>query len=98
LCTFIGQNPEALNRHKSTVHRSEVNNSSLVIPIVDLNRPATTAKLRNLGITHCIPVSQLDNQGGQFGMPIVSFGKKGNLLEGVNANLYFSMGPMRNIQ
>lgn len=94
LCKFIGQNPEGLNRHKLTAHKLEINNSSFVIPIVDLSKSNSIAKLRSLGITSYLPVSQLDNQGGQFGVPIMTFGKKGNL-EAFNATNYFSLGPMR---
>jgi len=98
LCAFIGQSPESLNRHKSTMHKSEINNTSFVIPIVDLNKPSTIVKLRNLGVTSYIPVGQLDNQGGHFGMPIMSFGKKGNLIDGVNATNFFHLGTVRHIQ
>jgi len=98
LCTFIGQSPEGLNRHKLTVHKSEMNNTSFVIPVVDLNKPSTVNKLRNLGVTSYIPVSQLDNQGGQFALPILSFGKKSNLLDGMNATNFFNLGTVRHIQ
>lgn len=97
-CAFGCQTLELWNRHKSTNHRSEINNSSLVIPIVDLSRPGTTTKLRSLGITQYIPVSQMNNQGGQFGVPIVTSGKKANLLEAMNTSTYFSFGTIRNIQ
>ncbi|XP_001949742.2 dual specificity protein kinase splA isoform X2 [Acyrthosiphon pisum] len=98
LCTFVGQSPEALNRHKLTVHKSEMNNTSFVIPVVDLNKPSTVNKLRNLGVTSYIPVSQLDNQSGQFGVPIMSFGKKSNLLDGMNATNFFNLGTIRHMQ
>ncbi|XP_060867324.1 uncharacterized protein LOC132942717 isoform X3 [Metopolophium dirhodum] len=98
LCTFVGQNPEVLNRHKLTVHKSEMNNTSFVIPVVDLSKLSTVNKLRNLGVTSYIPVSQLENQSGQFGVPIMSFGKKSNLLDGMNATNFFNLGTIRHMQ
>lgn len=98
LCTFVGQNPEVLNRHKLTVHKAEMNNTSFVIPVVDLSKLSTVNKLRNLGVTSYIPVSQLENQSGQFGVPIMSFGKKSNLLDGMNATNFFNLGTIRHMQ
>jgi len=98
LCTFVGQNPEVLNRHKLTVHKAEMNNTSFVIPVVDLSKLSTVNKLRNLGVTNYIPVSQLENQSGQFGVPIMSFGKKSNLLDGMNATNFFNLGTIRHMQ
>ncbi|CAI6345726.1 unnamed protein product [Macrosiphum euphorbiae] len=98
LCTFVGQNPEVLNRHKTSVHKSEMNNTSLVVPVVDLSKTSSVNKLRSLGVTSYLPVSQLDNQSGQFGVPIMSFGKRGNLIDGMNATNFFNLGTIRHMQ
>jgi len=69
-----------------------------VVPVVDLSKTSSVNKLRSLGVTSYLPVSQLDNQSGQFGVPIMSFGKRGNLIDGMNATNFFNLGTIRHMQ
>ncbi|XP_060850697.1 uncharacterized protein LOC132929387 isoform X1 [Rhopalosiphum padi] len=95
LCQFASQSIEALNRHKLS-HKSETNNTSMVIPIVDLSKSSTIFRMRQMGITNYIPIAQLDNQGGQFGVPIMTSNNK-TAQEGLNFTSYFNFGSLRNI-
>lgn len=43
------------------------------VPVVDLAKPGVIDKLTNLGIRHCVVLSQINGQpNGVFGLPIVS--------------------------
>lgn len=97
LCTAHFPNVEALNRHRTTTHRSETNSSNpFVVPIFDLSKAGTAAKLQSMGITSYMPVAQLDSQGGQFGVPIMSVSRSGSL-DGLRYTNFFNLGCVRKI-
>ncbi|XP_027851477.1 uncharacterized protein LOC114130667 isoform X3 [Aphis gossypii] len=95
LCQFVSQSLEAFSRHKST-HKSEINNASMVIPIVDLSKSTTIYRLKQMGITNYIPIAQMDNQGGQFGVPIMTSNNR-SAQEGLNCTSYFNFGNVRHL-
>lgn len=47
-----------------------------------------------MGVTNYLPVAQLDNQGGQFGVPIMSVANPGTL-EGLKYTNFFNLGTVR---
>lgn len=94
-CQFVSQSLEAFNRHKST-HKSDINNASMVIPIVDLSKSTTIYRLKQMGITNYIPIAQMDNQGGQFGVPIMTSNNR-SAQEGLNCTSYFNFGNVRHL-
>lgn len=63
----------------------------LVIPILDINQPDLVTRLRTMGVTNYIPVSQLGNQDGNYGMPIMNISQPGSL-EGLKYTNFFSLG------
>lgn len=97
LCTASFPNGDILKRHKATIHKTEFNpNVPFVIPILDLTKPGTVSKLQSMGITNYVPVGQLDNQGGQFGVPIMNTARPGSM-EGLKYSNFFNLGCIRKI-
>lgn len=88
--------------HKQTYHKSETStsnhssNSSLIIPILDLNKPGTTSRLQSMGITSYLPVSQMDNQGGEYAIPIMSTSRQGSI-DNLKYTHYLNLGSLRKI-
>lgn len=97
LCSQSYPNSDILNRHKLSVHKAEVNtNIPFVIPILDFTKAGTVAKLQAMGVTNYVPVAQLDNQGGQFGVPIMSVARPGSI-EGLKYSNFFNLGCVRKL-
>lgn len=97
LCSLSFPNGDILNRHKLSYHKSEVNTSiPFVIPILDLTKPATVSKLRSMGITNYVPVTQISNNSEQFGVPIMSIARPGSM-EGLKCTNFFNLGSIRKI-
>lgn len=97
MCSGSFPSAEVLNRHKTSLHKTEVNtNIPFVIPILDLQNPSTLSKLRSMGVTNYVPVAQLDNQNGQFGMPIMSVSRPGTV-EGLKYTNFFNLGCVRKL-
>lgn len=88
---------EHLKQHRVNYHKSE-NNSSMpfVIPIVDFTRPGAAARLQAMGVTSYLPVAQLDSQGGQFGVPIMSTARP-NSVDGLRYTNFFNLGSIRKV-
>lgn len=88
---------EILNRHRQMFHKTEANsNIPFVIPILDLNKNGIHTKLQALGVTNYLPVVQLDHQGGQFGVPIMSTARPGSV-DGMQFNNFFNLGCIRKL-
>jgi len=67
-----------------------------VIPIVDLNIPDSIRRLKLSGVTNYIPISQLNNQGNQYGVPIMSVDSYDRQnLDGLQFSSFFNLGPLR---
>lgn len=97
MCPSSFPNGDILKRHKQTIHKTEINASlPFIIPIIDLAKAGTVAKLQSMGITNYVPVGQLDNQGGQFGMPIMSVAHPGTV-DGLKYTNFFDLGCIRKI-
>lgn len=97
MCSGSFPNAEVLNRHKTSLHKTEVNtNIPLVIPILDIQNASTVSRLRALGVTSYVPVAQLDNEGGQYGMPIMSIARPGSI-EGLRYTNFFNLGCIRRL-
>lgn len=95
MCSGSYPNADILNRHRLSVHKTEVNtNIPFVIPIIDFTKAGTAAKLQAMGITDYLPVAQLDNQNGQFGVPIMSVSRPGSL-DGLRYSNFFNLGCVR---
>lgn len=84
-----------LNQHKQTYHKSELSNQYM-IPVVDFKRPATIARLKSMGITTFFPVSNLNNDGGEYGIPIVNTLHSGTI-ESMGATKYLSFGALKKL-
>jgi len=67
-----------------------------VIPILDFTKPTTVSKLKSMGVTSYVPVAQLDNNGGQFGVPIMSVTRPGSV-DGLKYTNFFNLGCIRKI-
>lgn len=68
----------------------------MVIPIVDLSKSTTIFRLKQMGITNYIPIAQMDNQGGQFGVPIMTSNNR-SAQEGLKCTNYFNFGNIRHL-
>jgi len=91
------QNADILNHHKLSCHKKEVNsNIPFVIPILDFTNAGTVSKLKSMGVTNYVPVAQLDNHGGQFGVPIMSVTRPGSV-DGLRFSNFFNLGCVRKI-
>lgn len=71
-------------------------NIPLIIPIFDVNKPSTVAKMQSMGISSYMPVTQLDNQNGHYGVPIMSTSRPGSL-DGLKYTDFFHLGCVRKI-
>lgn len=69
-------------------------NIPCVIPILDLNKHGNLAKLQAMGISNYLPVAQLDHQGGNYGVPIMSISRPGSV-EGLKYTDFFNLGCIR---
>ncbi|XP_050434523.1 uncharacterized protein LOC126841845 [Adelges cooleyi] len=94
LCGAGYPNSAGLNQHKQTYHKGEMAGPQYVIPVIDVNRPGSVARLQSLGITNYLPVGQLNHQGGEFGLPIMNIMRPGSL-DGLGATNYFNLGPIK---
>lgn len=97
LCPTSFPSADILNRHKSSCHKAEMNtNTPYVIPILDFTKAGTIAKLKAMGVSNYLPVAQLDNNGGQFGVPIMSVTRPGSV-DGLKYANFFNLGCVRKI-
>jgi len=99
LCNAAYPTQQAMNQHKQTYHK-EAPGSEMALPVVNMQNPATIQKLSNLGIRHCVILSQLtNNSGGVFGLPIVAIDNARNPavcnLGALGASNVLSMGPAK---
>lgn len=65
-----------------------------MIPILDLNHPGNKARLQAMGVDSYLPVAQLDSQGGNYGVPIMSVSRPGSL-DGLKYTDFFNLGCIR---
>lgn len=97
LCKSSFPNPEMLRRHKLTNHKQEESLSNpFVIPILDLSKSSTVAKLQSMGVTNYVPVAQLDNHGSQYGLPIMNISRPGSV-DGLKYTNFFNLGSVRKL-
>lgn len=95
MCSQAFPTGSMLNHHKTSFHKLEMNSSiPFVIPILDLSKPGSAARLQAMGITNYLPVAQLNHQGGNYGVPIMSISRAGTV-EGLKYTDFFDLGCIR---
>ncbi|VVC43154.1 Hypothetical protein CINCED_3A002219 [Cinara cedri] len=97
LCSLSFPSGELLYRHKQSFHKTDVNtNSQFVIPIMDISKNGSIARMNAMGITNYMPLAQMEQQNGQFAFPIMSTARPGSM-DGLKFTHFLSLGCIRKL-
>lgn len=100
LCPAQYPTLQSLMTHRRSYHKTGAP-SELGVPVIDLRQPTVISKLQSIGIHNFIPLPQLGNGTGSFGLPIVSVNAAKNPsicnLSALGSGAVLPLGPLRHI-